>query len=295
MSSGLPASRKPNAPKKSRQEKLASIAEWDEIIRRYPPGDRASLVRQVAMMLVSNGFVVYQLITGRMTPLHLVLLVAIEAVLLTTLAYLQSLTVPAAARKPSDQTVGQRLFALGFGLFWLTAVYALVFAAFLRSGDEIAALVRHPWATLVEAGLLWPLGVTLAAALLDAFNDASYFAEHGGAFLSTPGLNGVARWLTLFLGGIPFFIPLAAVGGLISIVVKKLERRFDPSDPEAKLVLLVVPLMGIGLFSVMGGLIKAGLSGWAIGYTSAKFVSELFILCIPVIAVKAKAEETAAL
>ena len=49
------------------------------------------------------------------------------------------------------------------------------------------------------------------------------------------------------------------------------------------------------LFGVFGGLISAGVSGWAVGYCCTKFVAELFVVCIPLIAHQAHAEESAAL
>jgi hypothetical protein len=291
MSSGPPTKRKP------RKEQLASIAEWDAIIGRYPPGSRASLVQQIVLMLASNAFIVYQLVTHRMQPLHLVLLVAVEAVLLSVVAFVQSRAVPPEARTPSGQTAGQRIGALAFGLFWLAAVYSFVFVGLLGAGGALWALVRQPWETIRQGGLLWPLAITLFAAFRDSIQDASYFREKGGIFLSTPGLNAIARWLTLFLGGIPFFIPLVAVGWVLSKVIERVNRRgIQGSVPtDVRLAILVIPLLFLGMFGVMGSLISAGLSGWAIGYCAAKFASELLILCMPVIATKAKAEETAAL
>jgi hypothetical protein len=224
-------------------------------------------------------------------------LVAVEAVLLSVVAFVQSRSVPREAITPSGQTVGQRLGALAFGLFWLAMVYSLVFAGFLRAEGALWGFVRQPLETIRQGGLLWPLTITLIAAFRDSLQDARYFRDHGGKFMSTPGLNAVARWLTLFLGGIPFLIPLAAVGWVISKIIERLNRRLlqGTVPTDVRWALLVIPLLVLGMFSVMGSLISAGLSGWAVGYCAAKFVSELLILCMPVIAVKAKAEEKAAL
>ncbi|HEV7671686.1 MAG TPA: DUF6498-containing protein [Thermoanaerobaculia bacterium] len=287
MSSGPPNKQKTKA--KTKKEKLASIAEWDAMAGRYPPGNRAALVQQIVLMLASNAFTVYLLVTHRMQPVHLVLLVAIEAVLLSLVAILQSTTVPPEAKPKSDQTVGQRIGALLFGLFWLAVVYSLVFAGFLRMDLPFGELLRHPRETLEQAGMLWPLGITLLAAIVDTTKDAEYFREHGGIFMSTPGFNAIARWLTLFLGGIPFFIPLVALGWVVSKAVERLNKR--PGPASASGLALVVPLLSLGMFGVIGGLLSAGLSGWAIGYCSAKFASELLILCMPVIAVKAREGE----
>jgi hypothetical protein len=288
MSSGPPGKNK-----KSKKEKLASIAEWEALAGRYPPGDRLALVQQIVLMLASNAFTVYLLVTHKMQPVHLVLLVAIEAVLLSLVSIVQSTFVPPEAKKPSDQSAVQKVYSLAFGLFWLAVVYSLVFSGLLHVELSFGELLEHPIETIRQAGMLWPLGITLAAAIVDSAKDASYFREHGGIFMSTPGLNAIARWLTLFLGGIPFFIPLVAVGWVVSKVAERLNRR-STSVPDFGLA-IVVPILCLGVFGVMSSLISAGLSGWAIGYCSAKFASELLILCMPLIAVKARAEEIAAL
>lgn len=289
MSSGPPT----KAPKKSRKEKLASIAEWDALARRYPAGSRKALIQPIVLMLASNAFTVYLLVTHRMQPVHLVLLVAIEAVLLSVVSIVQSAFVPAEAKIKSGQNAIQRVFTLAFGLFWLAVVYSLVFAGLLRMDLPFGKLLRNPWETLEQAGMLWPLGITLLAALVDSVKDAAYFRREGGIFLSTPGLNAIPRWLTLFLGGIPFFVPLAAFAFGISKVAERLNKRPDLASVTG--LALVIPVLTLGMFGLIRGLLSAGISGWAIGYCSAKVASELLILCLPVIAVKAKAEEIAAL
>ena len=96
----------------------------------------------------------------------------------------------------------------------------------------------------------------------------------GGYFLSTPGFNSAARWLTLFLGGIPFFVPLAFGVFTISTLIERLnKRRAGPSAlrrGRAKLAPFIAPALAAGLLGVMGWLLEAGVSGWAVGYCSAK-------------------------
>ena len=41
----------------------------------------------------------------------------------------------------------------------------------------------------------------------------------------------------------------------------------------------------------LGWLLEAGVSGWAVGYCSAKLASESFLVFLPLIANKARAEE----
>lgn len=280
----------------TKTQKLKSIAEWDALIRRYPLGSRGDLVRQLALTVISNLIVARLLITGQMLPFHLVLLVALEALLLSAVAYAQHRFVPRTAimESPEKQSVGQRIFTLGFGLVWLAGVYGMVLSFLAPSGT----FLDDPLAGIVAARLHWPLAITAGSALLDAVRDHLHWREvqepQGGFFVSTPGFSAVARWLTLFLGGIPFLMPLAILAFGLSVLIKRLEKKVSTPD-NAKWAVLVVPILGFAIFGTMGTLLRAGLAGWVIGYTVAKIASEIFIVCLPLIATKAKAEESAAL
>jgi len=136
--------------------------------------------------------------------------------------------------------------------------------------------------------------------------DAAHFRRHGGTFLSTPGVHGAARWLTLFLGGIPFAVPFFGTVIAIKLIAERIapavKRRVGmPTGRTLVVLLLMIPVAGwlvltgiawIGteLESAVGGV---GL--WALGYCAAKFVAELFIVCLPLIASKAHAEDAEAL
>jgi hypothetical protein len=160
------------------------------------------------------------------------------------------------------------------------------------------AAAHDPIAALRASALRWPLAISLFGAVTDAIADWRFWRGRGGYFLSTPGFSAVARWLTLFLGGIPFFVPLAIGGWLVSLVAKKIERRvFRPGNGGnfSSAPLMLVPLLVIGVFLLIGRLVVAGVAGWAIGYCAAKIASEALIVGMPLIATKASAEEQAAL
>ena len=286
----------------AKAQKLKSIAEWDALARRYPLGSRGDLVRQLALTVVSNVVVAHLLITRQMLPFHLVVLVALEALLLSVIAFVQHRFVPRSAimESPEKQSIGQRIFTLGFGLFWLFAVYGLVLSFLAPSGDAVRDFVRDPLAGLIAARLHWPLAITAGSAVWDAVRDHLHWqqeqAPHGGYFVSTPGFNAIARWLTLFLGGIPYLMPLAIVVFGLSKLIQRLGKKAAAANQtNVKWALLVAPLLGLALFGTMSTLLRAGLAGWAIGYTVAKIASEVLIVFMPWIATQAKAEESAAL
>jgi hypothetical protein len=278
--------------------KALSDGTWQRLMARYPLGSRAGLLWQGFLALVANGTIAWMIGTGRMTPFELVLLVAIEAVLLIGIAMLQARLVPADARERNPMPMRQRLGTLAFALVWLGGAYGIVLFAMVPSGPEIGRLLDDPVAFIGGSNLRWPLLVTLAGALVDAVQDAMHWRRHGGLFLSTPGFNGAARWLTLFLGGIPFFIPL--VGIVVGIktlgekIVGTMVARAGSTSRTSVLVMLVGPALMFGAFGAAAWLVDSGVSLWAVGYCSAKFVAELFIVCVPLIASKAHAEDVAA-
>jgi hypothetical protein len=190
--------------------------------------------------------------------------------------------------------LAQRLGSILFGLFWIIAVYGLIFGAYLREMPDWRALATAPFAFLAGSAIRWPLAVSIAGALADGFADRQFWRQRGGIFVSTPGFTALARWLTLIFGGIPFFVPFAVGVGLIAAVAKALERRFKRA-PTTTWPLLAFPVLGIALFWGMGWLIRAGVVGWTIGYVAAKLGAELLVLGAPLLAERAGGEERQAL
>jgi len=302
-SNGPKGSKVPKAPKGSMRQKLASIAFWDALRRRYPVASHWELVRQGSGVLAANLLAARALVRGEMRPWELVVLVAFEAIAYSLVAWIQLQFVPPTARPEAEEkslSLVARLPALAFGLFWLVCVYGLVFGFLLRDLGPFLAAVREPLAYLEESAIRWPLAVAIAGLLLDAIADRRFWLHHGGTFVSTPAFTAMARWLTLFLGGIPFFVPFAAGGWGVAQAAKAIERidRRHPLGPKRgrlPAVILVLPVLGLGLMMLVGWLMQAGELGWTIGYCSAKFASEMLILGVPLLAERASREERAEL
>ena len=277
------------------------LDDWDQMLRRYPLASRCGLALQIGGTLAGNGLVVLLVASGRMTPFELVLLVAIEALLLIGIAWLQKKSVPPEALDPDPTTPKDRLQTLGFLLFWLAGVYSFVLFGMVPSADEMLAALRDPLAFLAGSTLKWPLLVTLATAAVDALQDQMHFRRHGGKFLSTPGFQGAARLLTLVLGGIPFAVPFFAAVIGIKLGVEKAHARWAGRDRTGNrhaivatgLALAVLPLAWLGMHAVgyIERALASGVAWWALCYGAAKFASELFIVCLPLIASKARDEE----
>lgn len=274
---------------------------WDHMLRRYPLSSPWGLALQIGGTLASNGLVAWLVITGRMTPFELVLLVAIEALLLIGVAWLQKRSVPPEAVESDGMTRKDRLTTLGFLLFWLAGVYSFVFFGFVPSGAEILGALRDPVGFLSGSSIKWPLLITLTLAAVDAVQDRLHFARHGGMFYSTPGLQGAARGLTLILGGIPFAVPFFGVVIGLKLCVERLHGWLTRGVASNNWKAFITTLLGCAVLGlVFGGIaladhvdraLASGVAWWALCYGAAKFVSELFIVCLPLIASKAKAED----
>ena len=281
--------------------KRQKVDQWEQMLRRYPLASPWGLAFQIGSTLFGNGLVVWLVATGRMTPFELVLLVAIEALLLIGIAWLQSRFVPPEAIERTPMTWRDRLGTLAFLMVWLGGVYSMVLFVMVPSGAEILSAVRDPLSFLAGSTLKWPLLITLVTAVVDALQDAAHFGRHGGTFLSTPGFQGAARLLTLILGGIPFAVPFFGIMIGLKLAIEKIHARLtrDEARPNRNalvvtvLVILVVALVwgGAAALDRIDAALQSGVAWWALCYGAAKFVSELFIVSLPLIATKAKAED----
>lgn len=295
----MPTPDHPATPAKATKgDRAKSIAQWEGLLKRYPLPSPFGLGVQVLMTLAGNGLVVWLVASGRMTPFELVTLVALEALLLIALAWGQSRLVPPEAREPPAMTPRDRLNTLIFAAFWLGGVYSICLLVMLRAWPEALAATRDPIGFLATSAIRWPLLLTALMALIDALQDWRFFRRHGGIFHSTPGFHGAARWLTLFLGGIPFAIPFfTAFIGLVKGGEALARYARGNTTRKAALGIIALLVVGIalcsGLPSILDRATRDGVSMWALGYCAAKVCAELFIVFLPVIASKARAEEIA--
>ncbi|MEO7793436.1 MAG: hypothetical protein ABIV06_01575 [Thermoanaerobaculia bacterium] len=292
----------------SKAAKRASIAEWDALLARYPVGAPLDRVAQGAGVLAANACVLRLLWTGRMQPFDLVLLVLLEALLLTAIANVQMLFVPMSARMEKPRPLAAKLGVLLFALIWLAGVYGIFLGALLGSWPELVAAARDPWLTLRHSGIVWPLAITLVGAGVDAVRDGLHWKARGGYFMSTPGFYAGARWLTLFLGGIPFVLPFFALAIGLGTGVKRTSeflaqraRKEGWKRLRARLLWLT-PVAALLLLYGASNLLEAfryasltPLQLWALGYCFAKFASEAFVSFLPWFGSKARADEAKAL
>lgn len=261
------------------EEDTLTRADARAYLRRFPAQGRWQVAFNMAQVLVGNAIVLYLVLAGRMRAAHLIVLVLAEAVLLIAIAQQSMRNVPPGDRFEQTRPWSERLPALVFGSIWVAGVYSLTLL-FIDGWSDLLGLFDSADAWFA-AGILAPLGYTVATALVQAGADRAQYRRHGAPFVS--GLAGpvVARILTLVLGGIPFAMPFfACVFGAVKgteFVLAKLRVRAT----QAIMAAIAMPLIAIGGFSLVGLLVANGVAGWAIGFVFAKLIAEVLAAAIP--------------
>jgi len=271
-------------PTESQRER----AEWQALTARYPMSHPATLAVPLLSALAANGTLCWLVVTRALSPFELVLMVVIEAILFVLIAWLQHVPVPKASRL-SGNPMGwvARLVQSLFALVWLGAMYGMVLFLWYRQGGEARSLVADPWAYLGQSKLWIPVAIAAAGAMVDALLDWQHWRKHGGLFVSTPATTGAARWLTLFLGGIPFMMPMLLILLAISQVAELAKKIVGKNHA---LPLVLIPVVMLCVAGSMGWMMQSGVSGFAIGYTTAKFAADGLIVFLPWIGKKALTE-----
>ena len=254
----------------------------DALIERYPPGRRKALWKQVLSVVVGNSVVAYLLLVRQINPVYLVLLVGLEAMLLSLVETGQQAFVPRESIPEELRGCG-RLFTLAFCLVALLFMNGMLLAGMFDAGPALLTLLKHPVEEFVRAQLFWPLLITLATGLLDARRALKDFAVTGGTLVSTPGWNSRARWLTLTLGVIPGAILIV---GSLWVAGKVLERTKRKGREVTNFLLWKLGAVVLSGFYLAYLQVSSGFVGWAIGYCVAKITSELLIVTMPLAAAR---------
>lgn len=255
-----------------------------QYLRRFPAQGWLGTATSFASVLAGNAIVLHFVLDGRLRAPHLIALVMAETVLLTTIAWLQHRFVPRRDWSEQPKPWRERAFLLGFLLVWLAGAYGITLAI-LQGYPEFIALLRSRQAW-IDAGLHWPLLVTLVFGLAHAFGDDLHYRRHGGPFLSTVAHDAIARYLTLIFGGIPFAMPffVVVIGGFKAIEFLLRRARVAPGQSMlGALGMIAIAYAGFALISL---LIGSGVAGWAIGYILAKLIAELMVAAIPLVMAK---------
>ena len=253
-------------------------------LRRFPEQGFFGTATSFASVLAGNAVVLHFVLDGRLRAAHLIALVMAETLVLTVIAWAQHRFVPRRDWSEQPKPLRERVGVFAFLLVWLAGAYGITLVM-LGGVADFAALLRSSDAW-TEAGLQWPLLVTLVLGLAHALGDDAHYRRHGGPFLSTVAHDSIARYLTLIFGGIPFAMPffVVVIGGFKAI--EFLMRRARVAPGQSVLGALAMIAVGYGGFALVGLLIANGVAGWAIGYILAKLAAELAVAAIPLVMAK---------
>lgn len=254
-----------------------------QYLRRFPTQGLLGTATSFASVFAGNAIVLHFVLEGRLRAAHLIALVISETLLLTAIAWLQYRLVPRRDWSEQPKPWRERVFPLGFLLFWLAGAYGITLAILHGYPDFLALRSPRAW---TAAGLHWPLLVTLVFGLVHAFGDDLHYRRHGGPFLSTVTHDAIARYLTLIFGGIPFAMPffVVVIGGFKAVEFLLRRARIAPAQSVlGALGMIAIAYAGFALISL---LIGNGVAGWAIGYVLAKLIAEFMVAAIPLVMAK---------
>ena len=255
------------------------------------------LFRQLAIAALEGAALVKLVAQDRLSPLFLVLLVALEGALLGTIAGIQSRFVRPEQRMDRLR-ISERLGALSVGVIWIALTYGIAFWFILHAGDSVLAFFHDPLGTMSAAHLALPLAITTFGAGLDAFRDHRHLAQSPEKFVSTPGNNAGARWYTLIFGGIPGFAPIVALFAGTIAVLRRRSQRAESTAANDVAAEAPKTWKNLALFLALGTAALlilhfslSGPTGWSASFVATKVLFEGLLIALPWIAVAAKAKE----
>ena len=258
----------------------------------------AAVWQRLLAVLLGNGVLGLFVVAGRIQPLYLVLLVAIEALCLTLVEAVEVRLVPARDVDPElRRRLAKRFFFIGVCMAGLLFFNGLILFA-MFDGQAVRELLHRPLAALAASNIAWPLAVTLALALVDTVHDLRRHAAAGGPFQSTPGRSAQARWLTLALSALPHAIPLFSVVAIATRYVAKRKASADGGDPGPIPRTAIAALLALvaGVLFFISWMLSAGVTGWTVAFCIGKIFSEGLIFALPLVqAAKAPAANAAPL
>jgi hypothetical protein len=166
--------------------------------QRFPKPRGAAAVFQFASIVASNTYLLFLVVTAQASPASLVAFNVIELILLSVIAHLVLLGVPALARMPGAESgnIASRIFVLIFIAGWLYAVYS--FSLMIdRKNLEVLAQTPGIWAKLQAMHITVPLLLSASLAIVGTVGDWLTWRRRGGMFIPQMAMSGGPKILTL--------------------------------------------------------------------------------------------------
>ena len=179
-------------------------AELAALRKRFPKPTNAGAAFQVATILLVNGYLVYLVAIGQLSPVGIAAFNLAELIALSVIAHLALLAVPTASRLSDSQSgsLVQKIVMMAVGLGYLGAVYSLsvgidrVHIEQLRQAPSLLAAAQ-------SLNIAMPLLLTSLATAFATANDLMRWRAKGGLFVPQYAMSGAPKILTLIIAPIP--------------------------------------------------------------------------------------------
>jgi hypothetical protein len=179
-------------------------AELAALRKRFPKPTNAGAAFQGATILLVNGYLVYLVAIGQLSPVGIAAFNLAELIVLSVIAHLALLAVPKASRLSDAQSgsLVQKIVMMALGLAYLGGVYS-----FSVSIDKIHIEQLRQAPSLLDAfwslNIAIPLLLTSLATAFATFNDLARWRGKGGIFVPQYAMSGAPKILTLIVAPIP--------------------------------------------------------------------------------------------
>lgn len=258
-------------------------------IDRYPDLGPAAIAVTLASVLLGNAWLWWLSWRGALTPSGIVLLIFVEAVLLSLISSAQRASVPLKHRMKKERVKASKML-----ISWIAAVVGIggayvMWAVVLGETDTAIRLLTSPDAWM-QYGLHIALGITLLFTVIGLLADHRHYLRAGPPLVSSVDMEATARRVTLIYGALVFAIPMI---GLLALAFWVLMRLTSKLEGNLHAAVFGLGLLGafIGAFFLPARLVDDGPHGWAAVYLLGKAIVEGLFAMMPVLARKTRREK----
>lgn len=260
-------------------------------IDRFPNPGPVAVAVTLASVLLGNAWLWWLSWSGVLSLSGIVLLILVEALLLSLISSAQRASVP-----PKHRMKKERVKASKMLISWIAAVVGIggayvMWALILGETDTAIRLLTSPEAWM-QNGLHIALGITLLFTVTGLFADHHHYLRAGPPLVSSVDMEDTARRVTLIYGAVVIAIPMI---GLLALAFWGLRRLTSKLEGNLHAAVFGLGLLGafIGSFFLLARLVDNGPHGWAAVYLLGKAIVEGLFALMPVLARKTRRDRSA--
>jgi len=179
-------------------------AELDALRQRFPKPGGPAAAYQCAVILLTNGYLLYLVVSGQSSPVAIAAFNICELVMLSVIGHLALVPVPKAQRMGDPQAVGilQRIVILALTSVWLGFVYSISLSFDSAHINQVRN-AHGVFEALDDLNIVWPLLLAAVATLTATLGDLARWRAQGGMFVPQMAMSAVPKILTLVFAPIP--------------------------------------------------------------------------------------------